>query len=129
MNALQQPRPPLETVEQHRHREAPKRKTRQRSRLRPYQGMAIENTAKLVVNVVLVAGALSALVKLLPYNISQQAKLREISTEVESTQTRVNSLQTDLNRSFDPQQANKIMQEQSSRVDPMQRPIFLLKSK
>lgn len=127
MNALQQPRPPLETVE-HRRRVTPPRKIRPRSRLSPYQGMAVENTAKLIVNVVLVAGALSALIKLLPYNISQQAKLREISTEVELTQSRVTSLQNDFNRTFDPQQAKKIMQEQSSRVDPAQRRIFLLKS-
>jgi len=128
MNALQQPRPPLENVEPRR-RVTPKRKTRQRSRLSPYQGMAIENTAKLVVNIVLVAGALSALVKLLPYHISQQAKLQEISTEVKLTESRVASLKTDFNRSFDPQEAKNIMQEQSSRVDPAQRPIFLLKSK
>lgn len=127
MNALQQPRPPLETVE-HRRRITPKRTTRHRSRLSPYQGMAIENTAKLVVNVVLVVGSISALVKLLPYNISQQAKLQEISTEVKLTESRVASLRTDFNRSFDPQEAKKIMQEQSSRVDPAQRPVFLLKS-
>lgn len=125
MNALQQPRPPLETVEPRRVK--PHRKIRQRRRSHPYQGMAIENTAKLVVNMVLVAGAVSALVKLLPYNISQQAKLQEISTEVKLTESRVADLQTDFNRSFDPQEAKKIMAEQSNRVDPRQRPIFLLK--
>ncbi len=126
MNALQQPRPPLEPVEQPR-RGTQQRKIRQRSRLHSYQGIAIENTAKLVVNIVLVVGAVSALVKLLPYNISQQAKLREISTEVQVTESRVANLQTDFNRSFDPQQSKKIMGEQSNRVDPKQRPVFLVK--
>ncbi len=126
MNALQQPRPPLETVEPRRAK--PHRKIRQRRRSHPYQGMAIENTAKLVVNMVLVAGAVAALVKLLPYNISQQAKLKEISTEVKLTESRVAELQTEFNRSFDPQEAKKIMAEQSNRVDPRQRPIFLLKN-
>ncbi len=122
MNALQ-PRQPLETVAPL----APKRKTRQRSRLHPYRGMALENTAKLVVNMALVVGAVSALVKLLPYNISQQAKLQEISTEVKQTESRVADLQTDFNRSFAPEQAKKIMAEQSSRVDPRQRPVFFVK--
>ncbi len=127
MNALQQPRQPLETVEQPR-RVTPQRKARQRKRLSPYRGMAIENTAKLFVNIVLVAGAVSALAKLLPYNISQQAKLQEISTEVKLTESRVTALQADFNRSFDPEQAKKIMQEQSSRVDPKQRPVFLIEN-
>lgn len=127
MNALQKPRSPLEPVEQHRRQVTAQRKTRQRRRVNSYQGIAVENTAKLVVNVLLVAGAVSALVKLLPYNISQQAKLQEISTEVKLTESRVADLQTNFNRSFDPQQTKKIMQEQSNRVDPGQRPIFLLK--
>lgn len=127
MNALQKPRPPLEPVEQQRHQVKQKRNLRQRRRLSPYRGMAIENAAKLFVNVVLVVGAVSGLGKLLPYTISQQAKLQEISTEVKLTESRVANLQNDFNRSFDPQQAKRIMQEQSSRVDPAQRPVFLLK--
>lgn len=124
MNALQ-PRQSLQTIAPRQ--VAPKRKTRQRSRLHPYRGIALENTAKLVVNMVLVAGAVSALVKLLPYNISQQAKLQEISTEVKQTESRVADLQTDFKRSFAPEQAKKIMAEQSSRVDPRQRPVFFVK--
>ncbi len=126
MNALQQPRQPLEPAT-HRRPVKPKRKLRKLRRFSPYQGIAIENTAKLVVNVVLVVGAVSALVKLLPYNISQQAKLQEISTEVKLTESRVADLKTDFKRSFDPEQAKKIMQEQSNRVDPKLRPVFLLK--
>jgi outer membrane murein-binding lipoprotein Lpp len=123
MNALQ-PRQPLETVAP-RQFVAPKRKTRQ-SRLSPYRGIVLENTAKLVVNMALVVGAVSTLVKLLPYNIYQQAKLQEISTEVKQTESRVADLQTNFNRSFAPDQAKKIMAEQSSRVDPGQRPVFFV---
>lgn len=125
MNALQKPIQPLETVKPRQVKQP--RKIRKRQSLSPYRGMAIENTAKLVVNVVLVAGVVSALVKLLPYNMSQQAKLQEISTEVEITESRVAALKADFKRSFDPQQAKKIMSEQSNRVDPRQRPIFLEK--
>lgn len=128
MNALQQPRQTLEPVEQHR-RVTKQREISQRRRSGFYahQGMAIENTAKLVVYIVMVAGGVSALVRLLPYNISQQAKLQEISTEVQVTENRVANLQNDFKRSFDPQQSKKIMGEQSNRVDPKQRPVFLVK--
>ena len=125
MNALKQPTPPLETVKPRQ--VAPQKKVRQRSRLNPHRGIAIENTAKLVVNMLLAVGVVSALVKLLPNNLSQQTKLQEISTEVKQTEKRVTVLKTDLTRSFAPEQAQKIRAEQSNRVDPRQRPIFLLK--
>jgi outer membrane murein-binding lipoprotein Lpp len=126
MNALKQPTPQLETVKPRQ--VAPQRKARQRSQLNPHRGIAVENTAKLVVNMVLVVGVVSALVKLLPYNLSQQTKLQEISTEVNQTEKRVTDLRADFNRSFAPEQAQKIMAEQSNRVDPKQRPIFLIKN-
>ncbi|MBW4663042.1 MAG: hypothetical protein KME01_02400 [Chroococcus sp. CMT-3BRIN-NPC107] len=126
MNALQKPRQTLETVKPRQ--VTPTRKIRKRQPLSPYRGMAIENTAKLVVNVVLAIAVVSTLVKLLPYSMSQQAKLQEISTEVELTESRVADLQADFKRSFDPQQAKKIMSEQSNRVDPKQRPVFLQKN-
>jgi uncharacterized membrane protein (DUF106 family) len=88
--------------------------------------MAVQTTAKLAVNVLLSAAALSALVKLLPYYQFQQEKLQEIQTEVKLTQGRVSDLRTDFSRYFDPQQAKNIMQEQSNRVNPGQRPVILL---
>jgi len=68
--------------------------------------MAIETTVKLAVNVVLSA-AVSGLVKLLPYQWSQQQKLWEIQTEVK-VEGRVNRLRTDFNRYFDPQKAKSV---------------------
>lgn len=122
MNALQPSRPPLKPVEPRR--VASQRKSR--NRRRPYQVMALQTTAKLTINVLLSAVAVSALVKLVPYYWSQQEKLQEIQTEVKLTEGRVNSLRTDFNRYFDPQQAKSIMQEQSNRVDPGQRPVILI---
>jgi uncharacterized membrane protein (DUF106 family) len=87
--------------------------------------MAVQTTAKLTINVLLSAVAVSALVKLVPYYLSQQEKLQEIQTEIKLTEERVKSLRTDFNRYFDPQQAKSIMQEQSNRVDPGQRPVIL----
>ncbi len=122
MNAIQPSRPPLQPVE-------PRRvvlQRKSRNRCRPYRSMAVQTTVKLTVNVLLSAAAVSALVKLLPYYQSQQEKLQEIQTEVNLTEGRVNRLRTDFNRYFDPQQAENIMQEQSNRVNPGQRPVILL---
>ena len=125
MNAIQPSRPPLQPVEPRR--VTPQIKSRHhRSRPRPYRVMALETTAKLTVNVVLCAAAVSGLVKLLPYYWSGQEKLREIQTEVKLTEGRVNRLQTDFNRYFDPQQAKSIMKEQSNRIDPEQRQVVWL---
>jgi predicted fused transcriptional regulator/phosphomethylpyrimidine kinase len=78
---------------------------------------------KLAVNIVLAIAAVSALVKLIPYNLSQQAKLRELTTEVAAVEGRVEQVKTDFHRHFDPRQATSVMQEQTSRVQPGQRPI------
>jgi predicted fused transcriptional regulator/phosphomethylpyrimidine kinase len=78
---------------------------------------------KLAVNVVLAIAAISALIKLIPYNLTQQAHLRELTTEVAAVEGRVSQVQTDFNRHFDPRQATRVMQEQTSRIQPGQRPI------
>jgi uncharacterized membrane protein (DUF106 family) len=70
----------------------------------------------LVVNVVLSAAAITGLVQLLPYHLSQQAKLREV-------QERVKTLHADFGRANDPGQAMSVMREQSAWVDPTQRQI------
>lgn len=123
MNALQPSRPPLKPVEPRR-RVASQRKSH--NRRHPYRVMALQTTAKLAINVLISTVAVSALVKLVPYYLSQQEKLQEIQTQVKLTEGRVNSLRTDFNRYFDPQQAKSIMQEQSNRVDPGQRPVILI---
>lgn len=88
--------------------------------------MALELTVKLAVNLVLLSAAIAALVRILPYQSSQQEKLRELSAEVNATETRVDRLRLSFNRNFDPQQARNVMQEQSYRVDPRQRQVVWL---
>ncbi|NEP49740.1 MAG: hypothetical protein F6K65_13355 [Moorea sp. SIO3C2] len=83
-----------------------------------YGAVAGETTAKLLVNLVLCAAAITALMELLPYHLSQQGKLREVKREVKRTETRVNKLRREFSRSFDPRQAQKVMREQSLRRDP-----------
>jgi hypothetical protein len=96
---------------------------RRRPRRNPHQAVVFENGFKLGVNCLLSVIALSALVKLVPYNLAQQAKLKEIRIEVAEIEGRVDHLQAELNRQFDPQQAMSVMQEESIRVDPRQRQI------
>ena len=122
MNATQPSRPPLQPVETRR--AAPKIKSRRRSL--SYRAIALETSAKLAVNVVILTAAVSGLVRLLPLQWSQQEKLQEIQTEVKLTEGRVERLHTDFNRYFDPQQTKSIMNEQSNRVAPGQRPVILL---
>lgn len=119
MNAIQ-PLRPLQPVETRRVLQ------RRSCRRRSEQFMALQTVAKLTVNVLLSAVAVSALVKLLPYYQSQQEKLQEIQTEVNMTEGRVDILRTAFSRYFDPQQAKSIMQDQSNRVDPGQRSVFLV---
>lgn len=92
-----------------------------------YRHIQFEVTIKLILSSVLVLGASSALVKLVPYHFSQQAKLREISTQVEETEKRVAKLKSELNRNFDPQQSQNLMEEYSPRLAPHQSLIFWLK--
>lgn len=108
----------------------PARSTRPNHSTRPqprrYRARAIETSAKLSVNVILAIAAGTALVKLLPYGFAQQAKLQEIHTEVSIVKERVDRLQTDFSRNFDPQQSKAVMQEQSSRVDPQQKQVIFV---
>ena len=86
--------------------------------------MALEAGAKLAVNCFLAIAALSALVKLVPQNVSQQANLQNIRMEVSAVESRVNLLQADFSRRFDPNQVNSIMREQSGRINPGQRQVI-----
>lgn len=86
--------------------------------------MALEAGAKLAVNCFLTIAALSALVKLVPQNVSQQANLQNIRMEVSAIESRVNLLQADFSHRFDPNQANSVMREQSGRVSPGQRQVI-----
>lgn len=122
MNAFQPSRPPLQPIQKRRVVPRPKRHLRQRS----HRVMALETTAKIAVNLAISAAAVSALTQLLPYHWSQQEKLREIRTEVKLMEGRVNILQAEFSRNFDPRQTKSIMEQQGYRFDPNQRPVVLL---
>lgn len=123
MNALQPYRDPLPSP-------VPSRKTRVRSRPQkhqsPHQALVLESTAKLAINLVLMATAVSTLFRLIPYNMQQQADLQHLQAEVNEIGKQVATLQGDFDRHFDPQQALNVMQEQSIRFNPKQRQIVWL---
>jgi hypothetical protein len=121
MNALPHYTPPPQPIEPSR-----QRLVRRRKRSNPHQAIAVETGFKLSVNAVLTIVAVSALVKLIPYNLAQQSKLMEIRTDVTALEGRVDRLQAELNRQFDPQQAMSVMQAESNRVDPRQRQVLWL---
>jgi hypothetical protein len=122
MNALQPIESPSYSLA------TPQRNSRRNSKRLPKTdpGVAVEIGMKLVVNGILSVAAIAALVRLLPYQFTQQAKLQEIRLEVSETEARVNTLRQNFNRYFDPTQAKKVMQEQSPRLDPNQRRVILL---
>ncbi|MGB5963799.1 MAG: hypothetical protein WBG73_24405 [Coleofasciculaceae cyanobacterium] len=118
MNAIQPNQPPIQPLKPRR---VPR--TVRRSRRHSLGAAVGETTAKVVVNALLSAAAISGLVQLFPYHLSQQTKLREVRAEVKRTEERVKNLRTDFNRSFDPGQAKSVMREQSTWVDPTQRQV------
>lgn len=94
------------------------------SRKAVHRVLAAELSARLGVNVLVGCVAVSALVTLIPYNWTQEAKLRELQTEVAEVEKRVDRLREEFDRHFDPQQAISVMQEQSIRVNPNQRQVI-----
>ena len=108
------------------------RRSRQRNRPRPsqkfqpeHQWLLAEIFFKLGLNAVLVMVSGVAIFRLIPYQQLQQQQLDEITMQVEETQQRVKQLRSDFNRSFDPSQSRKIMEELSPRHNPNQRRIIL----
>ncbi len=91
---------------------------------RDHQWVAAEISVKLIVNGTLSIIAVLTLLKLLPYQATQQEKLREIRTQVQETERRVDQFREDFSQSFDPHQVKKVMQENSPLIEPHKRRIF-----
>ncbi|BAZ41150.1 hypothetical protein NIES4101_71120 [Calothrix sp. NIES-4101] len=123
MNAIQSSSPPLQQPKQkNRVTPRPHRHLRQRS----YRVMALETSVKIGVNIAISTAAISALVQILPDHWTQQEKLRAVRTEVNQMEARVDILQAEFSRNFDPRQTQSIMQQQGYRFDPNQRRVVLM---
>lgn len=103
----------------------PLRPVRRRSRSRhsAQRELTIEVMVKLGVNLLLITAASSALFRLVPYHRTQQERLQQIQAELDKTEDRLDTVNADFGRHFDPQQVGKIMQEQTNRFSPNQRQI------
>ncbi|GAB4533318.1 MAG: hypothetical protein Tsb0014_18600 [Pleurocapsa sp.] len=91
-----------------------------------YRGVNVEVSLKLVLSWIIAIAALSSLIKLVPYHLSQQAKLKELHLQVEETEARVSQLRNELHHNFDPQQTQSLMEQYSSLLSPNQSRIYWL---
>lgn len=91
-----------------------------------YRGLTLEVTAKILVNTVLATAAIAAIAKLGSNYQVQRLRLEEIQQEVEQTEARVNELNREYSRHFDPYQREILMQEQTNQIKPNQRHVILV---
>ncbi len=102
------------------------RKKRPYPRKSAYRGIKAEITLKLIFSWAIAIASLASAIKLLPYHLSQQAKLKEIRIQVEGSEARVVRLREQLNHNFDPQQTKNLMKQYSSLLAPNQNRIYWL---
>lgn len=101
-----------------------------RPRRRPSSKARVDRVAvwetglKLAVDVTISLGAVAALVRLVPSHLTSRVELQKLEAEVEATEQRVEILQAEFGRYFDPQQTKALMQEESQLVDPHQRRVI-----
>ncbi|MEM9451613.1 MAG: hypothetical protein AAGA75_24210 [Cyanobacteria bacterium P01_E01_bin.6] len=85
----------------------------------------MESFAVVAVNTTLAIAASVGIVRLIVYNVAQQAKIDLLEAEVESSETRVDQVREEFSQYFDPHQANSIMRQQSHRIEAGQVRIIL----
>ena len=103
----------------------PRKKVRP-TRQNPYRGVTAEITLKLILSWAIAIAAIASLFRLLPYHLSQQAKLKELRMQVDETEARVGKLRNQLNHNFDPQKTQSLMEQYSSLTSPNQSRIYWL---
>ncbi len=87
------------------------------------RGIALEMGILLSVNLVIVAAATAAIVKLVPHHIAQRAKLQVLQSEVDALDQRVGDLRQNFNTYFDPQRSLINQRELGNQAVPGQRPV------
>ena len=97
-----------------------------RHRAHPYRGATTEIGLKLILSWIIAISAIASLCRLLPYHLTQKAKLKELRVQVQETDARVSKLREELNHNFDPQKTQSLMEEYSSLTSPNQSRIYWL---
>lgn len=96
---------------------------------RKIPAIAWEAGAKIAVNLILLAFALGAIAKLVPYQLSQLQKLHALEAEVAQLAARVKELQLEQERDRQPQARQRIAQEEANLIAANQRRIIWIKPK
>ena len=91
-----------------------------------YQEKATEILMMMAVNGAIALVAALALIKLIPYNASQQTKLRSLEAEVNTLDQRVDHLRQEFTNNFDPQQSRSNMRILGDRLEQDQREIIFI---
>ena len=110
-------------------RESPEQKSirrQTRKRHQPYRGVTAEISLKLILSWAIAIGAIVSFFRLLPYHLTQQAKLKELRIQVRETDARVIKLREQLNKNFDPEQTQSLMEQYSTLTAPNQTRIYWL---
>ncbi|MDJ0647711.1 MAG: hypothetical protein QNJ60_03305 [Xenococcaceae cyanobacterium MO_188.B19] len=89
------------------------------------QGVVTEAVLKLFFSIVIGMTGIVSLIKLLPHHNIQQGKLKELRAQVKETEIRVFKLRTELNRNFDPQQTQSLLEEYSALTTPDRIHVFV----
>ena len=110
-------------------RKPKKARRNSRHRANPHRGVTTEISLKLVLSWIIAISAIASLCRLLPYHLTQKAKLKELRVQVQETDARVSKLREQLNHNFDPQQTQSLMEEYSSLTAPNQSRIYWLQEK
>ena len=112
----------------HKTTSEPSRRKLPSRRLRNYpvgQGLVTEISLKLFFSFVIGATAVVSVMRLVPYHQAQKAKLKEIRSQVEETERRVEVLRNQLHRNFDSEKTKILMEEYSPAIRPNRSRVFL----
>ena len=107
-------------------RQSAKKRRRRQPQSPINQGIAIEVSLKLVLSWIIAIAAVGSSIRLVPYHLSQQAKLKELQIQVKETDARVLELRKQLNYNFDPQKTQSLMEQYSSLLAPNKSRIYWL---
>jgi hypothetical protein len=94
-----------------------------------YRGVTAEISLKLILSWAIAISAIVSFFRLLPYHLTQQAKLKELHIQVQETDARVDKLRTQLNHNFDPQETQNLIEQYSTLTQPNQSRIYWLEDK
>lgn len=106
-----------------------KRRPRRRTKVsRSHQVAVVETLAKITINSLLAIVGSVAMVRLLSYQATQQAKIVEIQNQLIDTEQRVSKLRQNFAQSFDSTKIVANTQKYSPQIFPKQKRVYIIPS-